>query len=138
MQTQVIAAEQASTNRYWQPPPLPPREIELTIRLQIPEGDGADVGIRPSFALELPEPWEDMLHQRLYEGVHAGLASVGTPIPDGGIGVHITRLHLSPPVTSDTGAVEVRRIGDALAALAASTVAALWAGLMSLDGVSMR
>ncbi|MGH2615960.1 MAG: hypothetical protein ACRDJC_12020, partial [Thermomicrobiales bacterium] len=77
MQTQAIVAEQTSHNRYQQPAPLPPREIELTVRLEIPEETGADVGINPSFDTPLPSEWDDTLTQRLYQGVHGGLASVG-------------------------------------------------------------
>lgn len=138
MQTQAIKAEQSSRNRYWQPSSLSPREIDMTIRVQIPEGDTADVGIWPSFAPTFPEPWNNMLHQRLYDGVHAGLARVGEPLPAGGIGVHITQLRLSPPLAAGEGDDEARRVGEALEALAASTVAALWSGLISLGAPVVR
>lgn len=132
MQTRTISAEQTSRNRYWQLAPLPPREIELTVRLEIPEESGADVGITPSFDPPLPAAWEDTIQQRLYQGVHGGLANVGAPLPDGGVGVHITRLRLTPPLNTDSSADDVRRLGDMLEALTAATVAALWTGLISL------
>ena len=136
MQTQAMVAEQTSRNRYWQPVPLLPREIELTVRLEIPEETGADVGIDPRFDPPFPPAWEDALHQRLYAGVHDGLASVGTPLPAEGIGVHITRLRVSPPLEPDSNPDDVRRLGDTLEALTAATVAALWTGLISLGGSS--
>ena len=132
MQAQAIVAEQTSRNRYQQPAPMPLREIELTVRLEIPDEDGADVGIYASFANSLPPEWDDTLHQRLYQGVHSGLATVEAPFPDGGIGVHITHLRFDPPLEARTSADDVRRLGDALEALAAATVAALWNGIISL------
>ncbi len=136
MQTQAFVAEQTSRNRYRQPAPLPPREIELTVRLEIPEEDGADVGIKPSFDPPLPSEWDDALQQRLSFGVHGGLASVGASLPEGGIGVHITHLRVSPPVVSESTSEDVRRLGDVLEALTAATVAALWAGVISLGAPS--
>lgn len=138
MQTQVVVAEQTSLNRYRRPAPLPPREIELTVRLEIPEETGVDIGINPSFSPPLPPQWEDTLQQRLYLGVHGGLARVGEPLPDGGIGVSITRLRVAPPLESDSGIDDVRRLGDALEALTAATVAALWVGAMSLGVTSAQ
>ena len=136
MQTHAIVAEQTSRNRYRRPAPLPPREIELTVRLEIPEETGVDVGINSNFIPPLPPQWEDALQQRLSIGVHGGLASVGEPLPDGGIGVSITRLRVFPPLETDSSSDDIRRLGDALEALTAATVAALWAGSMSLGATS--
>jgi len=132
MQTQAIVAEQSSRNRYQRPAPMPPQEIELTVRLEIPEEDGADVGIHSTFAHPLPPEWDDSLHQRLYQGVHSGLASVEAPFPDEGIGVKITHLRFLPPLEARPNANDVRSLGDALEALTAATVAALWNGIISL------
>jgi hypothetical protein len=90
------------------------------------------VGINPSFDPPLAPQWEDALHQRLYLGVHGGLATVGAPLPEAGIGVHITRLRISPPLTTTGSSDDVRRLGDTLEALTAATVAALWSGVISL------
>lgn len=133
MQTQALVAEQTSRNRYQRPAPLPPREIELTVRLEIPEEDGADVGIDSTFVNALPSEWDDTLHQRLYQGVHSGLASVLAPFPAGGIGVQITHLRFLPPLETRPSAHDVQRLGDALEALTAATVAALWNGIISLS-----
>lgn len=133
MQTQTIVAEQTSHNLFLQDPLAPPREIELTVRLEIPEETGADVGITPRFDTELLSDWQDALTQRLYQGVHGGLASIEAPLPMGGIGIYITYLRLSPPVREESTSSEIRQLGDALEALMASTVAALWAGAMSFD-----
>jgi hypothetical protein len=113
---------------------LPPREIELTVRLEIPDGEGVDVSIRPEFKPSLPPVWEDILLQRLYQGVHVGLANVGDPIPSGGINVEVTRLRVTPQLepSSASNSDDVRRLGDTLEVLTASTVAALWAGLISI------
>ena len=137
-QTQGIVAEQTSRNLYRQDPQMAPREIELTIRLEIPEEIGADVGINPSFDASLPSEWEDTLTQRIYQGVHGGLASVDAPLPEGGLSISITHLRLSPPVSGESTSGEVRRLGDALEALTASTVAALWAGVISFSAPSAR
>lgn len=125
-------AEQTSRNRYWQHAAAAPQEIELTVRLEMPEETGADVGIRPSFETQLPIAWEQALHDRLYAGVHGGLASVGLPIPDEGIGIRITQLRLSPPVDSESSPDSVRRLGETIEALTAATVAALWSGVISM------
>jgi hypothetical protein len=138
MQTHAIVAEQTSRNRYRRPAPLPPREIELTVRLEIPEETGVDIGINPSFTPPLPPQWEDALQQRLFVGVHGGLASVGEPLPVGVIGVAITRLRVFPPLGADSDIDDIRRLGDVLEALTAATVAALWAGAMSLGATSAQ
>jgi hypothetical protein len=128
----ILIAEQSGRSRFWLRPRQPPREIELTVRLEMPEETGADVGISPSFEAPLPLAWKQVLHDRLYAGVYGGLASVGAPLPDEGIGIRITQLRLSPPVESDTSPDEIRRLGETLEALTAATVAALWSGVISL------
>ena len=133
MQTQAIVVERSSRTLCERPAPMPPREIEFTVRLEIPDDDGADVGIYSRFADPLPPEWNDALHQRLYQGVHGGLASVEAPLPAGGIGVYVTHLRFHPPLGTRTSASDVQRLGDALEALTAATVAALWKGLISFD-----
>jgi hypothetical protein len=136
VRSQVIVAEQTSRNRYSQPGSLPPREIELTVRLVIPEEDGADVGITAEFAPNVPTQWEDRLYERLYSGVHGGLASVGSPLPAGGIEVHLSSIRVSPQLESDSDTEDVRRLGDTLEALTAATVRGLWSGLIHLGSLS--
>ena len=138
MHTKEIVAEQTSRNVYIQSPAFAAREIELTVRLAIPEESGADVGINPTFEATLPPEWEDTLTQRLYQGVHGGLASVDAPLPEGGVSISITHLSLSPPVRGESTSGEVRQLGDVLEALTASTVAALWAGVIGLSAPSNR
>ena len=137
MQTQVIVAEQTSRSRYPRTTPVSSRVIELTVRLEIPDDDQADVGIYSRFAEPLPPKWDDTLHQRLYHGVHSGLASVEAPFPDGGIGVYITHLRFHPRLETRTSANEVQRLGAILEALTAATVAALWNGIISFDAPAM-
>lgn len=132
MQTEVIAAEQTSRNRYWRPAPLPPRDVELTVRMQIPDDDDTDVGIHLDFSPPVPEQWGGVLDQRLFDGVHRGLASVDQPLPPGGISIQITTLRITPTLELDGDLAEVHRIGDMLEALTSATVAALWTGLISL------
>lgn len=137
MQTQAVAAEQTSRSSYQRPAPMPPREIELTVRLEIPEQHGGDVGIYSKFADPLPPAWDDPLHQRLYDGVHGGLANVDAPFPEGGIGVHITHLRFNPPLESTPKAHDVQRLGDAFEALTAATIASLWNGIISLGAPAL-
>jgi hypothetical protein len=132
MLTQAIVAEQTSRNRYHRPAPLPPREIELTVRLDIPEGTGANVGIVSSLDPPLPSRWADTLHQRLYLGVHGGLASAGAPLPEDGIGIRIAEPRLLPDLDAESDPVDVQRLGDLLEALTEATVTGLWAGVVSL------
>jgi hypothetical protein len=132
VQARTIIAEQTNRNRYWRPAPRPPQDIELTVRLEIPEGTGADVGISPSFFPSLPRAWEDALLQRLYQGVHSGLATVEAPLPPEGISIEVAELTFSPPLDIEGAGDEIRQLGDTLEALAAGTVAALWSGVNSI------
>lgn len=130
----VAAAEQTASSRFWTDGSMPDREIQITVRLQVPEEDGADVGIRPRFEPPLPPPWADALHQRLYAGVHGGPARVEAPLPTGGIGVLVTHLVIVPSLQRGGDDHELQRLGDTLEALMAGTVASLWTGLNRLLG----
>jgi hypothetical protein len=136
MHAEAIVAEQTSRNRYQQPFPLPPREIELTVRLEMPEGTGADVGIDAAAFLP-PSTWEDSLHRRLYQGVHSGLAIVGAPLSAGGIALHNIKIRISPPLESVAEDDDVQRLGETLEALTAATVSALWTGVITLGSPSV-
>ena len=136
MQSRSIIAEQTSRNRYWFSASLAPREIELTVRLEIPEKEGVDVGISPSFTPPLPPAWVDSLMQRLYVGVHSGIASVGMPLPTGGIGVEVTQVRVLPPLGANISIDDAGELSNALEALTASSVAALWTGINSLRAPS--
>jgi hypothetical protein len=111
MQTQTIAAEQSSRSAYQRQTPMPPREIERSVRLEIPKED--------------------------YEGVHSGLANVDAPFPAGGIGVHLTHLRFFPSLEFTPNESDVQRLGDALGALTAATVASLWNGIISLGAPAL-
>jgi hypothetical protein len=132
----VVLAEQTSRSRYPPAEPLPPREIELTVRLIIPEAEGADVGIRAEFVPGQPARWEDGLYDHLYRGVHGGLAGVDSPLPTGGIDIEITRVRLWPPLDIDSDDDDVHRVDEALEALASASVRALWTGLIRFGVLS--
>jgi hypothetical protein len=103
----------------------------------MPDGTGADVGIDADFDPAPPPTWEDTLQQRLYQGVHGGLANVGVPLPEGGIGVHILQVRILPPVESTTADDDMQRLGETLEALTAATVSALWTGVITLGSSSV-
>jgi len=136
MQSREIVAEQTSRNRYSRPGALPPREIEMTVRLIVPDEDGADVSITADFAPTLPARWEDRLYERLYSGVQGGLAGVGSSLPVGGIHVEISSIRVSPQVEDDSDTDDVGRLGDTLEALTTATVGGLWSGLIRLGSLS--
>jgi hypothetical protein len=132
MTSQKIVAEQASRTRYIQAAPLPTREIEMIVRLLIPERDGADVGINADFSQGIPEQWQDALLQRLYRGVHAGLAHAGAPLPPGGIEAQITHVRVSSPLSPESDEEDVRRLGKTLENPTAATIAGLWQSVVLL------
>lgn len=95
------------------------------------------MGISQERASPFSRGWEEALHQALAVGVHGGIAAANAPLPEGGIGVPITRLLVAPPLDADTDPKDIRRLRATLEALAASTVAALWTGLMESDAVAV-
>ncbi|MDP9363472.1 MAG: hypothetical protein M3Q10_04445 [Chloroflexota bacterium] len=123
-----MIAEQASRSRFWPIAALPGREVELDVRLETPGEPGVDVDI---LLLDepLPAAWDEAVVRHLYEGVHAGLAAAGRPLPDGGVRVSITKLRVEPTLAGDPDPEEVDRLADTVRAIVASTVDALWAGL---------
>ena len=124
----MIVAEQATRSRYWRSDASPSREIRLTARLEIPGEEGVDVATSLVFE-PLASPWDEQIDQHLYDGVHAGLASVGGALPADGIRVLITALHIMPGLAPESSEGEVRSVGETVHALAAATVSALWTGL---------
>jgi hypothetical protein len=97
----------------------------MTVRLVIPEEEGADVGITAEFVPDVPTQWEDRLYERLYRGVHSGLAGVSSRLPARGIEVEITRVRVSPQLEIESDSEDVRHLGDTLEALTAATVSGL-------------
>jgi hypothetical protein len=124
-----MLAEQTTLSRYRSSAPLPEREIEITIRLEMPAQDEADVSITIGFELPLSPPWDDRVVQQLYEGVHAGLAAAGLPLPPEGLAVQVSALRVAPPLGIDAGNDEASQVGDTVRALAAATVELLRNGL---------
>jgi len=124
----MIVAEQATRSRYWHADSLPSREIRLTARLEVPGEDGVDVTTSLLFK-PLASPWDEQIDRHLYDGVHAGLATAGTPLPVGGIRVLVTELQITPILAADANEDEVRSVVEMVHALAAATVGTLWTGL---------
>lgn len=123
-----MVAEQTTRSRFWPTPALPPREVDLRARIETP-GDGeADVDTRLLYE-PLPAAWDEAVARGLYDGVHAGLAAVGGPLPMGGIRVSITRLRIRPTLSPDPEPADIEAVARTVGAIAASTVEALWAGL---------
>ncbi len=93
--------------------------------------DDPDADVDTVLILEppLPPPWDDHVHRQLYDGVHAGLAGAGQPLPTGGVRVLITKLRIDPPLDPATSPTEIHSVADTIRALAAATVGALWTGL---------
>jgi hypothetical protein len=123
-----LIAEQVTRSRFWPVAALPGREVELDVRLETPGEPGVDVDI-VLLDEPLPAAWDEAVVGHLYDGVHAGLAAAGCPLPEGGVRVSITRLRVEPAPTDHPLPEEVDRLADTLRAIVASTVDALWAGL---------
>ncbi len=124
-----MRAEQVASCTYWTSAANPPVEVQMTIRVEIPGEPGVDVSTTLLFEPELPEHLADMVHQKLYDGVHAGLGATGLPFPQGGIAVEILTLQLHPFPETIVADKDMQRIAEALGALVMGIVGALWAGL---------
>ncbi len=124
----MILAEQATRSRYWHSGSSPSREIRLTARLEVPGVEGADVDTALLFESHA-SPWNELIDQHLYDGVHAGIAGAGMPLPDGGVRVFITELSITAGLAADAGEDEVRSVVETVHALASATVSTLWTGL---------
>ncbi|MBI3967118.1 MAG: hypothetical protein HY329_15895 [Chloroflexi bacterium] len=97
-----MIAEQMTTSRFWAGGAVSPIRIDLALRLEIPAQDpfvhvAVDLVYEPQTAGSL----EERLQQHLYDGVHAGIAAIGFPVPDGGIGARISSFQIAPPPDSD-------------------------------------
>ena len=133
----MFVAEQATHSRYWHSDSSPRREIRLTTRLEVPGEDGVDVETSLLFE-PLASPWDEQIDQYLYDGVHAGLANAGMPLPAEGIRVLITELHILPGLAPDSTEDEMRSVGETVHGLTAATVSALWIGLSQPATVANR
>jgi hypothetical protein len=128
-----MRAEQSTSSAFFSDAGESAAEIELTIGMEIPRSGplaSGDVSTWLRYEPKVPERLQDELHSALYNGVHAGLALVNDPLPEGGIGVEITRLVVKRPqletlkIDDDIG-----QVAASLHSLAAYAVASLWQGL---------
>ncbi len=110
----------------------PPVEVSMTVSVEVPGEPGVDVSTTLLFEPELPEHLADMVHQKLYDGVHAGLGAAGLSFPQGGIAVEILALQLRPHPDTIMASDDKQRIAEALGALVMGMVAGVWAGLDAL------
>jgi hypothetical protein len=110
-----------------------PTELEIHIALEVtvPEPDGADVGIDHAYGPDLREPLWDLLYSALNNGVHAGVAAEGLPLPAGGILVTVTDLQIvpSPEALSEQG---VRCLAQVLSGCTQGLLTAVRLGLEAL------
>lgn len=119
-----MIAEQTTQSRYWRSPSLLEREIDLVARLETVDA-GSDVDTELLYE-PLAAGWDEAIADRVYEGVHAGLAAVAAPLPRGGLRVQISRLQLSPPLESNPAAESVALLGETVRAIVASAVESMW------------
>lgn len=78
------------------------------------------------FKPELPERLADVVHQKLYDGVHAGIAAVSMPFPEGGFAIEILTLQLLPDPEAIMADDDMQRIAELLGAMVMGMVASLW------------
>ena len=78
-----------------------------------------EMSFKPIFAIDA----QDELNQRIYDGVHNGLAIQGGERPKNGLVVQITRLQLMPRLQNlAKSTTSFRQLGDAVEALIAGMV----------------
>ncbi|GEM_PF-3198606 len=128
-----MKGEQAIYVMYWGSDAYPTLAIQMAIRVEIPGEQDASVSTSLLFEPELPEHLRDMLYRSLYDGVHGGLLTVGSPVPAHGITVKVLQLHILPLPGIDSTKEEIEHLRDILHTLMQEMVAALWAGLRSLE-----
>ncbi len=109
-------------------------ELQLTVRVETTADPFTDVMIALLFEPQFPEAFQDRLHQRLYDGVHGGLAVAipDSPLPATGITVKVLQLRLSPPLDSFALNGELDSLGDLLQSQMMGIVAGLWSGILNL------
>lgn len=92
----------------------------------------------PLFEPPLPPPWDERIHRQIYDGVHAGVATVDSPLPTGGLRALITEVRIDPPLAPSAGASDVRAAAETVRSLTVATVGILWTGLSQPGPASDR
>jgi hypothetical protein len=112
-------------------------EIRVAMRFELLNDEEGNVSTKLSYEPFLfADNWlaQDVLHQKLFNGIHSGLASVKRPLPARCLGFDISQLHVSPPLEEMNDA-EVERISNVLLEIVSGMVATLWGGSEALrDG----
>ena len=135
-----MIAEQSNRSVFLLDVDKPVAEIEITIRVEIPQSGpltGSDVSTWLHYEPKAPEQLQDELHRALYNGVHAGLAIVNDLLPEGGIAVEVTRLVVKTPQL-ETLSIDssIGQVAANLYTLVTYTVASLWQGLRTWSDAS--
>lgn len=123
-----MVAEQTTHSRYWSSAARPPREIDVSARIETPGEPGVDVDTVLAYQ-PLPEGWDEVIARHVYEAVHAALAAAARPLPDDGLRVLISDLRIAPAPGRDADPAEVTAVAETVRAIVAATVESLWAGL---------
>lgn len=133
-----LVAEQTTTSRFWRSVSSHPRELGLTVRLEIPSDEEVDLDIRIDLPPTLSDARADRISRHLYAGVHQGFGRHGGALPAGGIVVHISNLTFEPPLAHNGRNADVRRWGETLESMVAGVVEGLWGGLSDLTESPFR
>lgn len=112
-------------------------EISVAVRLEIPGEPGVDVAIALDYEPKFPLATQDVLHQRLYDGVHGGLAAVERPLPPGGVTAVVTAVRLTPPPDGGGSVADLAHTGRLLQVLTAQAVSTLFDGLLTTAEASL-
>ena len=94
-----------------------PLEITMTMRMSMPGDPYADISTGLLFQPEFPEHREDVLHRRLYDGVHEGIAYLGLPLPAEHLAVDIMELQIVPAVDTIEAEADIQHLASILGGL---------------------
>ncbi|MEP7287696.1 MAG: hypothetical protein ABI947_18235 [Chloroflexota bacterium] len=134
MNNYTMFAEQSIAFSCWNREKSKTVEIQLTVRVENSAEQFVAVSTELLFEPQLPEAFQDRLHQRLYDGVHGGIAIAipHLPLPSTGITVKVLQLRLSPPLDSFVLDDEIDSLGNILETQMMGIVAGLWSGILNL------
>lgn len=124
-----MKAEQKSFSKFWVSNKQIVVEVQMTIQFELATEEDPDVGTFLSYEPKFPQGWnaQDELQQKLFIGVHAGLAVVDLPLPKTCLNFEISQLSVSPSL-QEMAEEDIQRIGNLLLEMVRWAVAALWTG----------